>query len=129
MYKIITDSLNDAIIGMLQFIFGFVTGMVFDVVFFRIHKKIDPTQKSVGKLFILIMIQLYILLFLISLTTRYSPHENRFLRLGIFSSQIFLLEFAINKLSVYIYDRNNETSMLKNSLKTLPVIGGIFDFL
>lgn len=126
------QNLKDTFIGTSEFIIGFILGTILDVMFFKLYKKIDPEEKNNKILFTMIIIQLFILIFLISLTIKYVKIEdnmgNFFLRLGIITSQLFLLEFSLERLADYIYDREKNESKLKSSLVNMPIIGSLFGF-
>jgi formate hydrogenlyase subunit 3/multisubunit Na+/H+ antiporter MnhD subunit len=111
----VTKNLKNIVNGISGFIFGFIIGTILDVVFFRIYKKIDPEESNNIKLFTLEIIQLMILVLLIGLTFQYSVDylNSYFIRIGILSSQLFLLEFALERISILIYDRNRNKNKSK----------------
>ena len=95
--------------GVIQFLIGFIVGSLVDFIFFRIYKKIDPKERSRLLLVITIILQLNILVWLIIQTDRIGwkgPMDNYFLRIGLISSQLFLLEYAIGKFVNDVYYRS-----------------------
>ena len=75
------------------------------------------------------LVQLYFLVIIITLISQRSSlfvMEFFFLRLGILSSQIFLLEFAFKHLNKFIYNRATNISFLRQSASRLPIIGSLY---
>jgi hypothetical protein len=92
---------KSAMFGTLGFIIGFLIGTVLDVIFYKVYYLIDPKEKNTIFLSIMFILQLYILLIILQLMT-ISPKQDRLysysLRMGLLASQVFLLEFAMNRL-------------------------------
>ena len=107
MDKSISSYIKIGGIGTLEFIFAFFIGTILDIVFFKVYKKLDPKQKSLSILLILILLQLFTIIFLISNFMRFGIIDSYFLRLGIVVSQIFLIDFSIKRLSNIFYNRKN----------------------
>lgn len=119
----LTGHLSVAFGGFMYFIWGFVLGTIMDLAFLKTYKKIDPKENNNLYLTVMILVQLYVLVFVISLTFN-SKNESSiyFLRIGLLSSQLFLLEFALEKLTNIVYNRKTN----KSSLVNMPIIGAFF---
>lgn len=107
---------------LLQFFAGFIIGSMVDVMFFNVYKRIDPKEESASTLAVTVCVQLFLLVILIKMTFNgeevglvSDPVGKYFLRLGLISSQIFLLKYAMKRFGKY----------LKTFGWTNPVISGM----
>lgn len=117
----IWTAISGAAAGVLQFGIGFVLGLAFDLAFYRTYLRIDPDQRDAYKLTALIIVQLFLLFFLVNLLHLYFPESTgNYLRLGVFSSQLFLLDFAMDKFADFLYDRDTHTSSLRRMVSSIP---------
>lgn len=97
--------------GVAQFFVSFTFGIILDLIFFRIYKHLDPTEKNKIILAILIVLQIFLLIALVLYTEKIiwkGPINNFFFRIGLLSSQLFLFEYAMKKFINIIYDRRNK---------------------
>ena len=120
----VTHYLIQSFYALLLFLVGFVVGSILDVIFFAIYKRIDPKEQNNTKLFILIVIQLYILILIFSITYNNilkitSPLLLYFIRIGLLTSQLFLMEYAMERLADIIYNRKKNTGLIQR----MPILG------
>jgi len=106
-HKLLND-LKKSSEGLIVFLFGFLIGTVVDTLFFRAYRKVDPKEDSYVKLLILVLIQLFLVIFIIQSTSSLKLGSS--FTFGVISSQIFLLVYAVGRLSVLVYDRTGEPS-------------------
>lgn len=122
----IIESLKHAGVGIFIFVQGFILGMALDIIFFKLYEKTDQKKKSTSRLVGLMAIQLYILLFLVDISGKLLPdYKGKILIMGLISSQLFLLEFAMEKISTFIYDREHNKSDFKQYLNKIPLLQGV----
>jgi len=111
-----------AMFGTLGFLIGFLLGTVLDVIFYKVYYLIDPKEKNNIFLSIMFILQLYILLIILQLKTL-NPKQDRLysysLRMGLLASQIFLLEFAMNRLfgRLHPFSTKNKRRLIYTSMQ------------
>jgi hypothetical protein len=118
-------NLKYASIGTFMFIIGFSIGVLLDLVFYNIYKKVDPKEESDLKLITLIFMQLFVLAFIGYSTFDISKDWklSYFMRLGIFSSQIFLLGYGVRRITKKLYKRKDDPNPVKLSSMMSKVVG------
>jgi hypothetical protein len=85
--------------NLFKFLYGFIVGMIVEWLGIWIYKKIDPNEESNTKLILLILIQLFILFWLME---EMDAMNDLYLRMGMLSSQVFVFDYAFKRL----YQRN-----------------------
>lgn len=92
---------KSAMFGAMGFLLGFLIGSVLDVIFYKVYYFFDPKEKNTIFLSIMFILQLYILMIILQLLTL-NPRKNILysysIRMGLLASQVFLLEFTMNRL-------------------------------
>lgn len=114
-----TSYLKIAALGTLEFMIAFIIGTLLDIVFFKIYKKLDPNEKSNTVLISLVLLQLFTLILITSPSFNFNifgPIDSFFLRLGLVTSQLFLLEFSMGRLSSMVYPRKFSSSLKDKSV-------------
>jgi hypothetical protein len=102
--------------SIIEFVIGFVIGSIIDLLFFRIYIKLDSSGGNNVLLLSTILIQLYF----ISVTLFLTGSDSRyFLKLGILSSQLFLLKFGMIRIADSIYGRKKYKIMQSNTISGL----------
>lgn len=96
--------------GVLEFFIGFTIGTIFDIIFYKIYKKLDPKEKNNILLFFLLIIQLYIIFIIlfsfdVIIKNQYNNYPFRF---GLLSSQLFMMETAVNTITNIIFGKDRQ---------------------
>ncbi|UUT40569.1 hypothetical protein [carnivorous sponge associated iridovirus] len=78
-----------------KFAFGFVIGMVVEWVGIYVYKQIDPEEESNVKLVALVLMQLIVLF---TMMEKFSLVDDFYTRVGMFSSQVFVFDYALKRL-------------------------------
>jgi hypothetical protein len=110
--------LLSAFYNVIEFVVGFTIGSLLDLVFFRAYLKVCPTEKENPKLVLLMFVQMYILFLLMHVITKlfHKYHDSvYFVKVGLLASQLFLLKFAMERITYLIYDRKKKISELNPS--------------
>lgn len=100
--------LSNIISGSSALILGFSIGTAFDLLFFTLYKKIDPNQKNIIKLILITMVQVICLITTLHFSYMYLEDNiaKTVFNTGLISSQIFMMNYTINRLGNLIYARN-----------------------
>ena len=101
---------RSSLYAFIGFILGFVLGTLLDAAFFKIYSKIDPKLESNALLVLSILVQIFIVLF-IGQTVSYYDLGSSFL-FGLMTAQLFLLEYAVKRISHFMVDRKCEKKLL-----------------
>jgi len=101
----LVTNLTAAFIGLLIFLAGFTIGTVLDIISFNLYRRWDHNEKNHAKLIAVAIIQLFIVIFIIHISTPVKIIGNSF-AFGIISSQVFLLIYALKTISHQVFDRN-----------------------
>ena len=123
-------ALKDSVLGTTEFILGFLIGTLIDVFFFKLYKKIDPEENNLGLLTVVMFFQIFTLILIFNSISRYVQSEevvNMFIRIGMISSQIYLVQYAGEKFGLIVYDRKEHKTTISTSLSKIPLIGKYFD--
>jgi hypothetical protein len=94
------EILKESAAGTVFFILGYILGSLYDMLFFQIFRKIDPTMNNHIRLFVIVLVQLFLLVIIITTISSalHLPGEELFfLRMGLVSSQVFLLQWTIKR--------------------------------
>jgi hypothetical protein len=105
----VTQTLVAALFGVVEFIVGFMIGSLVDLGFYRLYEKIDPERKSDVKLACMMILQFYVLFVLIlsvSNINTQSSTNRYFLKVGMLSSQLFLLKFCTSRVKHVLYTKS-----------------------
>ncbi|MBL4898294.1 MAG: hypothetical protein JKX76_01475 [Colwellia sp.] len=103
------STMKDTGIGTSTFLVGFAMGTAVDSMFYYLYGLVDPTMKNLYILSLVILIQLIMGIFIISIAFQYYSHESLpavYFRLGYFTSQLFMIGYAWRTFGNKIYDRN-----------------------
>jgi hypothetical protein len=95
------DILKDSASGTVFFILGYALGSLYDMLFYQMYRKIDPDMNHNTRLIPIVLVQLFVLIFLVIFLTSGGiilGVELLFMRVGLVSSQIFLLQWTLKKL-------------------------------
>lgn len=98
----------DSLLGGLNFLFGFVIGTLIDVAFYKLYQLADPTETQVWLLVPFILVQIMFSIFLVVvLSPIFKPESvyGSYFRIALLASQVFMMGYAMNKVSKNIYDR------------------------
>jgi hypothetical protein len=101
------DIIINTLISFIGFIIGFVLGTALDIGFFKVYEKIDPEHKNNYKLVLMVLVQIFFILLTIQLISVRSVFKYNFI-LGLMTSQIFLLQYAVKRLANGFCDRRCE---------------------
>lgn len=101
--------------GVIEFFLGFIIGTIFDIIFSRIYKKLDPDENNNVLLFFILIVQLYIIFvilfgfeFIIN-KIKYDNFAGTYpFRFGLLSSQVFMMETAVNTLTNIIFGKDRQ---------------------
>ena len=103
------DDLKKSSQGLVIFLVGFLIGTAIDTLFSWIYRKIDPKEDSNAKLLVLVLIQLFVIIFIVQIV---SPLQfGSSFAFGLISSQIFFIYAVEDRFSGAIYDRSGKTSL------------------
>lgn len=97
------------------FIGGFLAGTVVDAVFYRIYLKWDPSRKDLKKLLTIVALQVLVLAIILSFERNYAPVRGLdaiVFRLALVMAQIFMVKYAMERISDKLYHRTEVTSQL-----------------
>ena len=94
---------RSTLFAFIGFILGFVLGTLLDIAFFKVYHRIDPKRDSNAKLVCLMLVQILIVLF-IGQTISYYHLGSSFL-FGLMTAQLFLIKYAVKRISNYMSDR------------------------
>jgi len=103
----------DSLLGGLNFLFGFIIGTLIDVVFYKLYQKADPTETKVWLLVPFILVQIMFSIFLVVvLSPVFKPESvyGSYFRIALLASQVFMMGYALNKVSKNIYNREQDYS-------------------
>lgn len=103
----------DSLLGGLNFLLGFVIGTLIDVAFFKLYQLCDPEESRVWVLIPFILVQIMFSIFLVVvLTPIFKPESvyGSYFRIALLASQVFMMGYALNRVSKNIYDRENDYS-------------------
>lgn len=106
------EVIKSAMLGTLGFIMGFLIGTVLDVIFYKFYYLIDPNEKNDLFLSIMFIVQFFILLIILQLLTKYGLKNTLYkfsIRMGLFASQVFLLEYTMNRLFSNIHPSHSKS--------------------
>ena len=101
------DVIINTLISFIGFISGFVIGTALDIGFFKVYEKLDPDHKNDYKLVLMVLGQIFIILLITQLITARTVVRYNFI-LGLMTSQIFLLQYAVKRLANGFCDRSCE---------------------
>ena len=112
---------KSALLGTIGFFMGFIMGTIVDVIFYKFYYLIDPNEKNDIFLSIMFIVQFYILLVILQLLTQNNKQNKVFnysIRMGLFASQVFLLEYTMNRLfgNLHPSHSSNERRLLYTSI-------------
>jgi hypothetical protein len=94
------EILRESAAGTAFFILGYALGSLYDMLFFQLYRKIDPNMNSRIRLFVIVIVQLFLLVIVItSLSSGINlpGEELLFMRMGLISSQVFLLQWTLKR--------------------------------
>lgn len=103
----------DSLLGGLNFLLGFVIGTVIDVAFYKLYQAVDPKETKVWLLIPFILVQIMFSIFLVVIVSPIFKPESvygSYFRIALLASQVFMMGYALNKVSKNIYDRDNDYS-------------------
>jgi hypothetical protein len=98
----IGEILKDSAGGTLFFILGYTLGSLYDRLFYQIYRKIDPVMNNNISLVSVVTMQLFLLICIVIFLTNEGiivGVDLVFMRMGLISSQIFLLQWTLKKLT------------------------------
>ena len=98
-------NLYEAFLGLMIFLLGFGIGTTVDVGFFSLYRQWDPKERNNTKLVALAAVQLFIIIFIINVTTPVKFLGTSF-AFGLMSSQVFLFVHAVESISNKVFDRD-----------------------
>lgn len=112
---------KSALLGTLGFFMGFILGTIVDVIFYKFYYLIDPNEKNDIFLSIMFIVQFFTLLIILQLISQNSKQNKIFnysVRMGLFASQIFLLDYTMNRLfgSLHPSRTSNKKRLLYSSI-------------
>lgn len=99
---------SDAFINSTIFIVGFFLGTFMDALFYTIYLQIDPDEKSLSKLLLVFTVQVYLMILLFTFASTLPFLQDVSLaifRFAIMSSQIFMMEYAMGRITNSIFHR------------------------
>jgi ABC-type branched-subunit amino acid transport system permease subunit len=103
----------DSLLGGLNFLFGFIVGTLIDVAFYKLYQLADPEENKLWILIPFILCQIMFSIFLVVvLTPIFKPESvyGSYFRIALLASQVFMMGYALNRVSKNIYDRENNYS-------------------
>jgi len=106
---------RDVFLGCLGLVLGYTFGTIIDIVFFRIYKLLDPNLESLATLLLVISNQLFFVILFVLLffnNTNIGSAGSIFFRLGITLSQVFMLGYAVDRISKSILARKQQVTTL-----------------
>lgn len=103
MLKWLLTNLCASFEDLLIFLLGFLIGTIIDIIGFSIYQRIDPKKEHKGKLLSLDIVQIFIIIFIIHVTTK---SVGSSLTLGLMSSQVFLFVDVIKTIDNRMTDRD-----------------------
>lgn len=101
----LNDIIINTMISFIGFISGFILGTIVDVCIFKTYEKIDKCHTQDHKLVIMVLLQIFIILLLTEMLPSH-PVIKYSTSLGLMSSQIFLLQYAVKRVSNVFCDRS-----------------------
>lgn len=108
--KINTKSLFTVpLVEIIAFILGFVFGSIWDMICSIIYKKMDHEEQNNVLLILVFIVQIYTIFFIINvlkLNVSNVDYAVSF-RLGVFASQLFLLEYVVDRISLLFMKRED----------------------
>ena len=112
---------KSALLGTIGFFMGFIMGTIVDVIFYKFYYLIDPNEKNDIFLSIMFIVQFFTLLVILQLFSRNSKQHKVFnysVRIGLFASQVFLLDYTMNRLfsSLHPSRTSNKKRLLYSSI-------------
>lgn len=93
------------------FILGFILGTIIDIFFYQLYIKWDPKKTNLKKLLVIITIQILFFTTILSFENTFSKLESLhgvIFRLSLVMSQIFMVNYALGRISDIIYHRDSE---------------------
>ena len=118
-----TTFIKKTIVSALIFIITFILGTFMDVIFFNLYIKWDPEENNLVKLITVLLIQILVLTSILSYENMYYNLESLYgvvFRLSLITSQLFMVKYALERISDSIYHRKgfkNSRLSQRNILK------------